>query len=585
MRKLIYVVLMMVVAGCTPPGPLSEGERLHRPAATLKPPTPLSKGEGPAHEALEGIDSLMWKEADSALKVMMEFAASPEADSLDVFEGYYCQVLVAELLFKNYYRQINRTEVLRAVGYFDSLVDIHGADTRGVSVPFIDARAHYINGAGYYERDSLIEACGEYLCALRIMESHFGENELVGKKARFMALTYNRLVDLFSEQYMQEPAIYCGKQALAYNRIAPTSPYGNSNILYRIGKQYDKLQIIDSAAYYYDMALELMPVRNNMIYRDIVSSRALFEFLFHNDTIAALDSLKSMAAQAVDEAERINRKMSIGSIYYTIGQYDSAKICLEPVVENDAIRGIFAANFLREIALSEGDTLKANEYAFVLAQEGAAAANNQAQVSRLNELFQSYMQEKQETALALEWQKARRRNLWIGGGVVLLAIVGLAVAIVTRRSHKKRLAAQEAEAQRRLDEASKRLNEASQQLTEASQRHDETERELQTKVEQAAQHTREVLEKRVMGIYMTGNGDRLQRIFEDFETVYPHAIEKLEARHPELTEQERNVVVLSFLRFRAKEMAELLGLTEGTVQKYRSNIRKKVGNDPISEVI
>ena len=463
------------------------------------------------------------------------------------------------------------------------------ADARGVSVherdAFLAARAHYINGVGFYERDSLIEACGEYLNALRMMEGHFAENELVGTKARFMALTYNRLGDLFSEQYMQEPAVYCYKQALVYNRIAPTSPYGNSNILYRIGKQYDKLQIIDSAAYYYDMALELMPDRNNMIYRDIVSSRALFDFLFHNDTIAALDSLKSMAAQAADEAERTNRKMTIGSLYYTMGHYNSAKTCLEPVVENDSIRRIFAANFLREIALCEGDTLKANEYAIVLAKEGAAAANNQAQVSRLNELFQSYLQEKQEMALALERQEARRRNLWIGGGVTLLAIVGLAVAIVTRRSHRKRLAAQEAEAQRRLDEASKRLNEASQQLTEASQRHDETERELQTKVEQAAQHTREVLEKRVMGIYMTGNGDRLQCIFEDFETVYPHAIEKLEARHPELTEQERNVVVLSFLRFRAKEMAELLGLTEGTVQKYRSNIRKKVGNDPISEVI
>jgi len=567
---------VMVGRGCSPDSPALTGTP--NPSAYGHP---LKRGKA-AHEALEEIDSLMWQQPDSALKVMLKFAGSDEADSMDVFEGHYCQVLVAELLFKNYYKQINRTEVLRAVGYFDSLVDIHGADTRGVSVQerdaFLAARAHYINGAGYYERDSLIEACGEYLCALRIMEGHFGKKELVGKKARFMALTYNRLVDLFSEQYMQEPAIYCGKQALAYNRIAPTSPYGNSNILYRIGKQYDKLQIIDSAAYYYDMALELMPDRNNMIYRDIVSSRALFEFLFHNDTIAALDSLKSMAAQAVDEAERINRKMSIGSIYYTIGQYDSAKICLEPVVENDAIRGIFAANFLREIALSEGDTLKANEYAFVLAQEGAAAANNQAQVSRLNELFQSYMQEKQEMALALERQEARRRNLWISGGVILLAIVGLVVAIVTRRSHRKHLAAQEAEAQRRLDEASKRLS-------EASQRHDETERELQTKVEQAAQHTREVLEKRVMGIYMTGNGDRLQRIFEDFETVYPHAIEKLEARHPELTEQERNVVVLSFLRFRAKEMAELLGLTEGTVQKYRSNIRKKVGNDPISEVI
>ena len=567
---------MVVMVGCKPP---------------TTSPRPSPGGEGVASRALENIDSLMWRQPDSALKVMMEFAGSPEADGLDVFEGHYCQVLVAELLFKNYYKQSNREEVLKAVGYFDSIVGMDGADirgkadTRGVSLPFIDARAHYINGVGYYEQGNLINSCTEYLTTLEVMESRFATNELVGTKARFMALTYNRLGDLFSEQYMQEPAVYCYKQALVYNRIAPTSPYGNSNILYRIGKQYDKLQIIDSAAYYYEKALETMPGRNNMIYRDIVSSRALFDFLFHNDTIAALDSLKSMAAQAADEAERINRKMSIGSIYYTIGQYDSAKICLEPVVENDSIRRIFAANFLREIALSEGDTLKANEYAFVLAQEGAAAANNQAQVSRLNELFQSYLQEKQEMALALERQEARRRNLWIGGGVTLLAIVGLAVAIVTRRSHRKRLAAQEAEAKRRLDEASKRLNEASQQLTEASQRHDETERELQTKVEQAAQHTREVLEKRVMGIYMTGNGDRLQRIFEDFETVYPHAIEKLEARHSELTEQERNVVVLSFLRFRAKEMAELLGLTEGTVQKYRSNIRKKVGNDPISEVI
>ena len=199
---------MAVMVGCTPPGPLSEGEGL--PPTTSPRPSP--GGEGVASRTLENIDSLMWRQPDSALTVMLEFAGSEEADILNEFEGHYCQVLVAELLFKNYYRQINRTEVLRAEGYFDSLVDIHGADTRGVSVQerdaFLAARAHYINGAGYYERDSLIEACGEYLNALRIMESHFGENELVGKKARFMALTYNRLGDLFSKQFIQEPAIY-----------------------------------------------------------------------------------------------------------------------------------------------------------------------------------------------------------------------------------------------------------------------------------------------------------------------------------------------------------------------------------------
>ena len=111
---------------------------------------------------LSAIDNLMWLQPDSALAVMLEFSASSEADSLSEFEGHYCQVLIAELLFKNDYAQSNRTELLKAVDYFDSIDNA-----------FLAARAHYNKGVGYYERDSLIEACGEYLCALRIMERNF----------------------------------------------------------------------------------------------------------------------------------------------------------------------------------------------------------------------------------------------------------------------------------------------------------------------------------------------------------------------------------------------------------------------------
>ena len=544
--------------------------------------------ETPSSPALAEIDSLMWVEADSALKVMLEFAGSEAADSLDVFEGHYCQVLIAELLFKNDYGQSNRAEVLKAVHYFDSIVGMDGADTRGksdargVSVQgrdaFLAARAHYMNGVGYYERDSLIDACEEYLNALRMMEGHFEEKVLVGHKARFMALTYNRLGDLFSEQFMQEPAIYCYKQALVYNRIAPTSPYGCSNILYRIGKQYGKLKVADSAAYYYEMAMELLPDRNNMIYRDIVSSRALSEFSFHGDAITALDSLKSMVAQASDEAERINRYMSIGGIYYTLGQYDSAKIYLEPVFEKDSYRAIVVAQPLHKIATCEGDALKASQYALVLAKEGATAANSQARASQLNDLFQSYLQENQETALALERQKARRRNLWIGGMVALLAIVGLAVAIVTRRSHRKRLAAQEAEAQRRLDEASQRLS-------EASQRHDAAERELQTKVEQATLHTKEVLQQRAMALYHGKEKDKLQRILAEFDGAYPKTYERMMAAYPDLSMQEYELCVLGYFDFRAKEIAQLMDLQEGTVYRYRSTIRKKTGADDLEALM
>ena len=65
----------------------------------------LRQAQGPQTHELSQIDTLMWHHPDSALAVMMEFAGSPEADSLDAFNGHYCQVLIAELLFKNDYGQ------------------------------------------------------------------------------------------------------------------------------------------------------------------------------------------------------------------------------------------------------------------------------------------------------------------------------------------------------------------------------------------------------------------------------------------------------------------------------------------------
>ena len=600
----IGIVLMAVMVGCKPhttsPRPSPGGEGVDSPAltGTPNPPAyghPLKRGKA-AHEALEGIDSLMWVEADSALKVMMEFAASPEAESLNEFEGHYCQVLVAELLFKNDYGQSNRTEVLKAVHYFDSIVGMDGADARGkadargASVQrrdaFLAARAHYINGVGFYERDGLIEACGEYLCALRMMESHFAENELVGKKARFIALTYNRLVELFSKQFMQEPAIYCGKQSLIYSRIAPTSPYAVSNVLYRIGKQYDKLKVADSAAYYYDRALEIMPDRNNLIYRDIVSSRALFDYEWHHDTIRALDSLKRMAAQAADERERLHRFPAIGNIYQDIRQYDSAKAYLMPVFEseNEAIDKKLAARVLHIIAISEGDTLNASQYAQILVEDVTSTANKQLRNSQLNDLFQKYLQEKQEKALALERLEARRRNLWIGGMVALLAIVGLAVAIVTRRSHRKRLAAQEAKAQILNEEKQQlqtRVDDALQQL----QTVDDALQQLQTQADDALQQARAMLPQRVADLYRAKVPNRLERIMDEFEAAYPGAMERVAVAYPNLTKTETQLFVLSFLQFRAKEEADLLGLSQNTVLQYRSNLRKKTGNASISSFL
>ena len=541
---------------------------------------PCRSVEGPTKE-LAAIDTLLWHHPDSALAVMMEFAASPEVDSLDVFEGHYCQVMVGELLFKNYYKQSNREEVLKAVGYFDSIAGMDGADargkadTRGVSVQrdaFLAARAHYINGVGYYERDSLIEACGEYLNALQMMEGHFTENELVGTKARFMALTYNRLGDLFSEQYMQEPAIYCYKQALVYNRIAPTSPYGNSNILYRIGKQYDKLQIIDSTAYYYEKALETMPGRNSMLYRDVVTSKALFECEVYGNIAIALDSMKSMAAQATSDTERLNRFLTIGVVYKSMGQYDSAKVYLEPVFEKDSNNASIVAKYLRDIALAEGDTLKASQYSQVLAEVAAAAPENLFRASQLNDLFQNYLQKKQEKAEAerkLAEQEAARLRWRRGLAVTVVVMMALGLGLWWWLAKRKK--EHKAETQT--------WHEEKQQLQTQV---DDALQQLQTQADDALQQARAMLPQRANEIYSSKVGNRLERIMAEFEAAYPKALEQLAAAYPDLTPTERRIFVLSHLQFRAKEMADLLGLSENTVNQYRYNLRKKTENASFS---
>ena len=556
----IVVLLSLMVVGCA----RTVDDRVEEVVAT------------PSLLKLSAIDSLMWWRADSALAVMLEFAGSEAADGMDAFEGHYCQVLIAELLFKNYYKQSNREEVLKAVRYFDSIVGMDGADTRGASVrereAFLAARAHYINGVGYYERDSLIEACQEYLNALRMMEEHFEENELVGHKARFIALTYTRLMDMFSQQFIQEQAIYCGKQSLTYNKIAHSSPGNMANILYHLGKQYDKLNEADSAAYYYEKALETMPDRNSMLYRDVVTSKALFECKVYGNIAIAVDSMKSMAAQATSDTERLNRFLTIGGVYHSIGQYDSAKVYLEPVFEKDSNNASIAAKYLRDIALAEGDTLKANQYSQVLAEEAAAAPENLFRASQLNDLFQNYLQKKQEKAEAerrLAEQEAARLRWRRGLAVTVVVVMALGLGLWWWLAKRKK--EHEAETQT--------WHEEKQQLQTQV---DDALQQLQTQADDALQQARAMLPQRANEIYSSKVGNRLERIMDEFEAAYPEAMGRVAAAYPDLTPTERRIFVLSHLQFRAKEMADLLGLSENTVNQYRYNLRKKTENASFS---
>jgi DNA-binding CsgD family transcriptional regulator len=539
----------------------------------------------------------MWEQADSALKVMMEFAGSEAADSLDEFEGHYCQMLIAELLFKNDYGQSNRKDLLKAVHYFDSIVGMDGADaygkadTHGVAVQgrdaFLAARAHYIDGVGYYERDSLIEACGEYLNALRMMEGHFEEKVLVGHKARFMALTYNRLGELFSEQYMTEPAIACYKKSLVFCQIEPTSANGISNLLSHIASEYQIQKQYDSCEYYNKEALRLMVDTNNLIYRDLISSLAIYNYYFGKGVEPAVRDLKRMASQTMDEDERMTRFFTIGSIYYETSQFDSALVYLVPVFENkdNVVLKRDAARSLRDIYQIKGDSLKATQYAIYQAENPILEEESNWLVSQLNELFQQHLQWEQEKAEAerrqTEQLAARRRLV---RGVVTAVVVLLVLGVGLWWWMAKRRKEHEAETQT-LNEEKQQLQTQVDDALQQLQTVDEALQQLQTQADDALQQARAMLPQRVADLYRAKVPNRLERIMDEFEAAYPGAMERVAAAYPELSETERQIAVLNFLHFRAKEEADLLGLSDNTVNKYRSNLRKKTENASFSSFL
>ena len=139
-------------------------------AACHRPPKVVEPAETPSPELLT-VDSLMWQQPDTALACLVSCF---DACTTTEYNRHYANLLLSELLYKNDYAQTNRPELQQAVAYFDSLLGeapplqrgSGGFKTRPNQIdqtPFLAARAHYINGVGYYENDSAVQACTEYI--------------------------------------------------------------------------------------------------------------------------------------------------------------------------------------------------------------------------------------------------------------------------------------------------------------------------------------------------------------------------------------------------------------------------------------
>ena len=483
------------------------------------------------------IDSLMWLQPDSATRELSRFWANYNIDSSDVFNKHYFDLLVSELRFKNGIPQ-NRGRLLKAVDYFDT------------TDYWLSARAHYMNGVGFKADDSVVEALYEYLHVLDIMDEHIP----TPPHPRFMMLIHCRLGDLFSDQYMQEPAIICYENALRYNDYGETNPLTRSYLLQDIGFQYDKLQKYDTARYYYNEALRNSPDTNNLNYKKAQFFMAMLDCTSGDDFENGILKAKKLVLQS-PEPYRNWRYVNIGLIYKEVGQNDSALVYLHKVFDNvtKPAEQSYVAEFIHEIYESEGDTLKTAQFAKYLIEKPSNERVSMARVSTLNSMFHDYLTRHQER---LQQQSRKRAIIYVS---IAFAIVLLMIFITVKFRNKKNAI-------------------ENQKLQE--------EKERWLKGFEDSKHLQfEALQNRVKSIFKEKNNNSLPLIINEFKLVYLDILNNISKDYPNLSETEKNILILTLLNFRIKEEAVILNLSENTVMKYRSNLKKKVDFDLISSQI
>ena len=431
-----------------------------QPEPVVEPqPLPFSFDEN-----LLRIDSLMQQRPDSALVLLLDKAClvPTGCDELsrngkaciaaaDVNDDYR-SLLLSEALYKTGTAQLNRfrcetfqeTSLQEAVRCFDSLAAQYPGND---DIAVLSARAHYMNGVGFYENDSVVEACKEYLKTLEIMENRFDESELVGYKAKFMCLTYNRLAELYFDQFMAEQSIYFSRKALHYCEIMPTSKYGIANTLHKIGNNYDIYGLKDSAFYYYNLALEFLPDSNNVIYRDLISSRALLAYSLDFSPEKPLQDLRQVMEQADNMDELVTRHIVMGYIFYEEKNYDSAAYYLESVFETktDNIAKFQPAEYLYSIYLNKGDTIKSHKYSDFLANNAIGQYDNISIVSTLNNCFRDYLGKMQQPKIGNE-----KKAFFISAVIALLMI--LCIIIVQKIKNDRRLKENNEKSRKKLEE-------------------------------------------------------------------------------------------------------------------------------------
>jgi hypothetical protein len=547
------------------------------------------------------IDSLMWRQPDSALVCLLPYVdtcSDGMSNNSTPYDKHYANLLLAELLYKNDYPQTNRMELLQAVNYFDSLCLCKNVARNVSTIAFLDARAHYINGVGYYENDSVVEACQEYMKALEIMESYYEEKELAGSKAQFMAYTYTRLTGLFSDLYLHEQTIFFAKNSLTYFKKVAIPSWNIARILNEIGSQYDMMELSDSATFYYRKAMVALDDTTLLIYRDIAAHLICLEYkkgICQADTVVG--KLHQLLLNSESERESQARYLNIGETFYHEQKYDSAWVYLNKVFQTTSVVGLKrqAAEWLVEIGKAKG--IEVHAYTDFLVPFANQEENKSEIKSQLTELYKVFGQAQQERHHQEEMRRHRNQSIAVVVGLSFVILIVLSLYHNSKR-HKQQL-------KLRIDEEKHAHNIEKKALSSRLKKSNETLRGLQDQIKQhgkssitkaesqAATFMEEPICRLIMKRVHEGqfksqmnytlykdyalSKEQLVALREATNQHFDHFIVRLVQAHPDITNSDLDYCCLHLLGLTDADISALMQRAYNTVNERNSKLRKILG--------
>lgn len=342
-----------------------------------------------------------------------------------------------------------------------------------------------------------------------------------------------------------------------------------------IGFAYMDEKEYDSCQLYFDRGLHAAESVNDTINMAYFHHYIAMQTLCRTDQMEDGEEKTLLIRQAVAEDKtalilleafprlRLNEFFDgLAHAYFDLREYDSCIYYANHVLELSGSRvwEMNAYNYLYKSYEALGDTGQALAYLAKYTEMQGDYASNEKEIT---EIKNDYDKQIEINQLELKHRaKYSRLYLWIA-----LLVIGLTVVVFMTLRYRKNKRIEDLKLQEAHQQQRKTFN---QQLSEA-----------QTALKQK---TFEDLKKQAKSLYDKGDQPR-KSILDAFNKAYPEAYDRLKSTYPDMTEQERDLLVLNFLQFRIKEEAGILDLSENTVMKYRSDLIKKVGKSPVSDLL